>query len=149
MTTILESKELKDTKASINAGMESLMKRVIRQTMTPAEKEAKDREDAQKARDAALMWAIAVNNRFWWIFNEDHFDEGGDLAYHDLEWRAGGVGWWRIVGNDPTVFELFQQMDLPHRTMMLNRMLRAELPQTIHPMQLTDLATGEYTMRAA
>lgn len=148
MTDILETKELHDAKADVAAGLESLMKRARRETLTPAQREAHDRAEAQKVRDAALVRALQINNAAWWVFVEDHFDDGGDLIYHDLDWRSGGAGWWRIVGHDPDVFTLFREMSPPHRARMLERMRAAQLPPTKHPMQLADLATGEYRAAA-
>jgi hypothetical protein len=148
MIPILETKELHDAKADVAAGLESLMKRAVKSTMPPEQKEAHDRAEMQKVRDAAIVRAIDINNRYWWVF-ADCYDSVSDLwAYGDREWRSGGEGWWRIVGHDPDVFTLFREMDAPHRARMLERMRAADLPQTIHPMQLTDLATGEYSVSA-
>jgi hypothetical protein len=146
VTHILETKELHDAKANIAAGMDSLMKRAIRQTKTPEEREAGDREAAQNLRDEALIRALDINNRGWWAFVENA--ENGDTVYHDLEWRAGGLGWWRIVGHDPDVFEMFREMTPTYRRRYMERVKAAPLPQTVHPMQLADLATGEYRVAA-
>ncbi len=139
-----------DPKTSIAAGMASLMKRATRDTLPPEEREARDRAEAQRLRDAALIYALNVNNALWWVFVERDWDGLGNDAYHDLEWRDGGVGWARIIpSEDAEPFDLFKVMEPEAQRRYLDKMRGAAIPPAIHPMQLADPITGEFSRVAA
>jgi hypothetical protein len=142
-----------DPKTSIAAGMESLMKRVIRETKTPEEREADDRVEAQKLRDAALL--VFLNrpaSRFWWVLDHMRVRYVCDRMMQDSSFSIFDAGVYdcddlvsRIIpSEDAEPFDLFKAMEPEAQRRYLDKMRGAAIPPAIHPMQLADLATGEY-----
>lgn len=154
MTPILETKALHDAKASIADGMASLMKRMVRETQTPAQREAADYEAARKLRDQALV--VFLNRpaaRLWWVWGDLFCAWDAAVFFNTCrtvrEVYDGSDVFERLVGHDPDTFQMFREMDAPHRAAYLAKMRAAELPPTVHPMQLSDPATGEFSHVAA
>ena len=110
--------------------------------------EAERAAEAQRMRDELTF--LRINARpAWWIFAHEEDIEGFISTVYGDEDFTSGMLFFRLVGHDPEVFDVFkaQSRDYQRRFIVLQN--RAGLPPTKHPLQLSDPVTGEYALAAA
>lgn len=120
---------------------------LVEQTRTEEERAA-----AQAARELAAreqLITLRVNARpAWWVFAHEEDIEGFRSTVYGDEDFTSGMLFFRLVGHDPELFDLFKAQSRDYQRRFIAMQNRAGLPPTKHPLQLSDPVTGEYAWAA-